>query len=61
MYACQGKVPNPASLPPTILLWATFRREALRPQRGSFETGPKFRGGRLILSCTRENVSAENA
>ena len=23
MYACHGKDPNPASSPPTILLWAT--------------------------------------
>ena len=54
IYACQGNVPNPASLPPTILLWATFRLEALRPHLGSFVTGPKFSGGRLILSCIWE-------
>ena len=39
-YACQGKEPNPASLPPTILRWATFLLWALSPHLGSFCTAP---------------------
>ena len=56
MYACQGNDPNPASLPPTILLWATLRLAALRPHRGSFLTGPQSTSGRRNLSWNKNSI-----
>ena len=50
MYACQGKVPNPASSPPTILLWATDLLIADTPHLGSFVTGPHSTSGWAKLS-----------